>query len=187
MAYPYWGGVDWQIAVWNKLYRLDFLRDNKIGCSHDVFEDVMFNYKLRLCAKSICLIPNVTLSYLVREASITDVSNKNPNDKMVQTYSDIIHRMGQIASEKENVNGVWDFYISSIRFVFAAVCRKKFTSAQLKMFNTSIQGYMDIIPSCKKLNSNTHRILYVINKVKSDYKTFLWFYKGLETLRMRLR
>ena len=180
------GGVDWQVAVWNKLYRLDFLRKNNIGCVHRYFEDVIFNYKLCLCINSVAMTSHCTLSYLARESSITDVSNKKPNDEMIQVYGDIINRMGQLASENENIDGVWDYYVTSVRFVFVSVCGKNFSRKQLSWFKKSTNGYMRRIPSYKILNSNTHRALYFLSYIISDYKLFLWVYAKIELLRTKL-
>ena len=35
-------GIDWQVAPWNKLYKTEFLRKNKIYFHHKLFEDVFF-------------------------------------------------------------------------------------------------------------------------------------------------
>ena len=182
---PVFGG-HWQVAVWNKLYRLDFLRKNNIGCIHKYFEDVIFNYKLCLCINSVAMTSHCTLSYLERRASITDVSNKKPNNEMIQVYGEIINTMGQLASEKEYIDGIWDYYVSSVRFIFAAVSRKNFTRKQLNWFKKSINGYMRIIPSYITLKSNTHRVLYFLSYIISDYKLFLWFYAKIEFLRTKM-
>ena len=176
----------WQVAVWNKLYRLDFLRKNNIGCIHKYFEDVIFNYKLCLCINSVAMTSHCTLSYLERRASITDVANKKPNNEMIQVYGEIINTMGQLASEKEYIDGIWDYYVSSVRFIFAAVSRKNFTRKQLNWFKKSINGYMRIIPSYITLKSNTHRVLYFLSYIISDYKLFLWFYAKIEFLRTKM-
>ena len=53
------------VAVWNKLYRLDFLKSNDICCSthYRIYEDVLFTFKVVMSASSISYIHDVTYNY----------------------------------------------------------------------------------------------------------------------------
>lgn len=54
--------------VWNKLYSLDFLRRNHVGCIPGVHvEDVSFSYQVNLAARSCRLVPDVTYTYHIYE------------------------------------------------------------------------------------------------------------------------
>ena len=55
---------------WNRLYRLEFLRDNKIRCiPNHKNEDVFFSFQLVMYAKSFKTISNLTYNYYMREGS----------------------------------------------------------------------------------------------------------------------
>ncbi len=54
--------------VWNKLYNLDFLRQNKIECIPGVHvEDVSFSFQTILMARSCRLVPDITYTYHIYE------------------------------------------------------------------------------------------------------------------------
>lgn len=59
-------------AVWNKLYRLDFLRRNHICCleSHRYHEDNYFSLQVALHAKSVAFMDVITYNYIQAPTSI---------------------------------------------------------------------------------------------------------------------
>lgn len=69
-----------QTPVWNKLYNLKFLRDNKIKCTPGyVYEDSFFTFQVIVKAKSCRLIPNLLYSYYVVDNSIAHQGERHFN------------------------------------------------------------------------------------------------------------
>ena len=60
------------ISVWNKLYRLSFLRQHHIRCidSHRYCEDNYFSLQVALNAKSVVFIDTITYNYIQSSSSI---------------------------------------------------------------------------------------------------------------------
>jgi len=59
------------VVVWNKLYRMSFLRDNRIRCIHRLMEDNYFLLHVLLKASSYSVIPDITYHRYIRGDSIT--------------------------------------------------------------------------------------------------------------------
>ena len=60
------------VTVWNKLYRLDYLRNHHIYCSeqHSFFEDQFFTFQVAVSAKNVAVIDTITYNYIQREDSL---------------------------------------------------------------------------------------------------------------------
>lgn len=75
--YRYGRGQNIFVATWNKLYRTDFLRKNRIRCiPHYLIDDPWFTYQVILCARSCHLIPDCTLYFTYNPQSVTSVKEK---------------------------------------------------------------------------------------------------------------
>jgi glycosyltransferase involved in cell wall biosynthesis len=60
------------VFVWNKLYKLSFLRESNIKCiPNQTIEDIYFTFQVVLNAKVYSIIPDITYFYSVRTDSIT--------------------------------------------------------------------------------------------------------------------
>lgn len=56
------------VEVWNKLYKLDFLRSNRIQCIPGIHvEDVSFTFQTILAAHSCRLVPDITYTYHIHD------------------------------------------------------------------------------------------------------------------------
>lgn len=61
------------IMTWNKLFDIDFLRDNHIACiPHHLNEDVWFSFQLYYRTASFTFLSNVTYDWYVRANSTTN-------------------------------------------------------------------------------------------------------------------
>ena len=176
-------GIDWQIAPWNKLYKTEFLRKNNIYFKHKLFEDTFFNFQIRVQAQNICCTSKNTLFYVAREKSLTALSLKDPNIDTIKNYAAIVNDMGKFTSGCTEAVGIYDFYLLSVRNIFNCINMRRYSKKQLIIFNTSIQGYMDVIPSIKVLTSNTHKILYLLRKLSPNHAIFLKIYSFIEKCR----
>ena len=176
-------GIDWQVAPWNKLYKTEFLRKNKIYFHHKLFEDVFFDSQIRVYANRICCTSENTLFYVARDNSLTSISQKKPSDEAIINYANIVNNIGRLAQENAKINGIFDYYMKSLRFIFIGVNSKKYSKQQKAKFNAMIKGYARIIPQLSVLKSNTHKVLYVMSKIHLDHITFLKTYDLIEKWR----
>lgn len=70
LLYLYKENIGFFVQTWNKLYRLDMLRNAKVECvPYHRNEDPWFDFQLIANAKSIAAIDKVTYHYLIREGS----------------------------------------------------------------------------------------------------------------------
>lgn len=78
--YRYAGSHSILGEVWNKLYRLDFLRRARVECIPGCHvEDVSFSYQVILAARSCRLVPDVTYIYHIYEGqSFAAFSSNRP-------------------------------------------------------------------------------------------------------------
>ena len=60
------------ITVWNKLYKLDFLKNHHIYCSekHKFYEDQFFTFQVALNARSVAVLDTITYNYVQLPGSI---------------------------------------------------------------------------------------------------------------------
>lgn len=114
--------------MWNKLYRLSFLKDKNIYCEHPYIEDDLFSFKVMLKAMSCCLIPNVTYFYNTENLNSTTKVSMHAKEMSFQTarihaeivftkFSYIINLPKSIMREKllMDVLGTGIFHLYSIK------------------------------------------------------------------------
>lgn len=71
LIYSYFDGK-FPMTLWNKLYKVQFLRENDIKCiPHQTFEDNYFSFQVVLAANSLSLISDITYYYTIRPDSVT--------------------------------------------------------------------------------------------------------------------
>ena len=76
--YRYGQGKNIFVATWNKLYRTDFLRKNKICCvPHYLIDDPWFTYQVIIRARSCRLISDCTLFFTYNPLSVTSVKEQD--------------------------------------------------------------------------------------------------------------
>lgn len=90
--YIYKKEKEFYIATWNKLYNLNFLRENKISCyPHHVNEDMIFSAQIIYAAKSCRLLSVITLYYYQTPGSTCDKQRRKFNHKnakeLLETFS----------------------------------------------------------------------------------------------------
>lgn len=77
--------------MWNKLYKLSFLKKEGISCEHPYIEDDLFSFKVMLKSVNSCLIPDVTYFY--------NTENLNSTTKVSMHSKDMSLETGKIHSE----------------------------------------------------------------------------------------
>lgn len=109
--YVYVENKPFSITTWNKLYKMSFLRDNKIKCiENHLNEDVVFTQQVVSTAKSCSFISNITLHYYMRENSTEDKRNSNMSYRNADEAIDVICFVN-LCSEKYKYSNVYGYYI----------------------------------------------------------------------------
>ncbi len=167
------------IEVWNKLFRLDFLRQHHIRTTHRIMEDSVFDFNVRTFARTIVLSSHATLSYHLHEGSILgSLFGHKATDEAVGTYCDIILQIQRLIEERcRNIDGIYDLYCLRLFYTFHSLRRMQLSAKQEAQVETSLAGYLDIIPSVRSLRQGAFRMAYVACRLRSnDWRAFEWAY-----------
>ena len=167
------------IEVWNKLFRLDFLRQHHIRTTHRIMEDSVFDFNVRTFARTIVLSSHATLSYHLHEGSILgSLFGHKATDEAVGTYCDIIRQIQRLIEERcRNIDGIYDLYCLRLFYTFHSLRRMQLSAKQETQVGTSLAGYLDIIPSVRSLRQGAFRMAYVACRLRrNDWRAFEWAY-----------
>jgi glycosyltransferase involved in cell wall biosynthesis len=112
------------VFLWNKLYRLSFLRNNHIVCNpNQLNEDNIFSFQVFLNAFSCSFIPDITYFYSDTPNSITKkVENPNVSVRFGVQFAEIISFYREYAQKYSHEN-IYEFlliYIINKGYFFAA-------------------------------------------------------------------
>ena len=177
------------IEVWNKLYRMEFLRKNNIKTTHRIMEDSIFDFHTRALAKVIVLSSEVTYYYNVREGSImTSRFGHETSDETIFVYCDIIHRVQRLISEKyHDIEGIYDLYGLRLAYSFYSFNMIRITPSQEKYISEQLKGFNSFIPNMHSLKLGIFRYAYLKCKLKGeDWHTFGNVYAERYTRKKRL-
>lgn len=165
---------DMHIEVWNKLYRTDFLRKNKICFVHRIFEDYYFDFRFRACAQTIALCSEITLFYNIRQNSIlTTLKATKGSDESVKTFCEIIRYLQQmLVSEYSTVADIYDLYFLRVIWVFENFARYKYSDEQWDYIRKNVKGFCSVIPDASALHNARNRFIYKRVAEKEDVALF---------------
>lgn len=105
------------VFTWNKLYNLDFLKNNNIACiPHHLAEDIFFTYQVILKAQSCRLLSNITY-YYYKTGGTGTVYNTITPPRAAKTFEEII--IAEINYSQNFSEAV--FYPTMIRRILASV------------------------------------------------------------------
>lgn len=137
---------DMYIEVWNKLYRMDFLRSCGACCVHRIFEDYNFDFIVRASAKKISFCSSITLFYNIRSNSILTSLRSKGSDEAAQTLCDIIKRLQFLLKERfAKVEGIYDLYYQRVIWVFENFARYDFSAEQQAYIAEHIVGFNSFV------------------------------------------
>lgn len=123
------------VALWNKLFRIDFLRDNNIRCipAHFIWEDVYFAFQTSLKLRTVAVIEDVTMMWRVREGSAIQSSvSKKRMDIYLSIFDQILHEIDQEkASRSDHHIPAELYYVLSNRYLAGFVTRGVMISSLL--------------------------------------------------------
>lgn len=154
--------------LWNKLYRVAFLRENKISAtpSHRN-EDPWFSYQLMYVVTSFTILPDITLNYVMREGSTI---HQQLSDYYYKQYQEMFISMrDQIVLYKDK--GV-DIPKSYIDYVGVRFLESNTTKVVCSNYDKEKKdNYLNLIRtitttgiSVNDFSSLKHKILFVVLK-----------------------
>ncbi|MDR1633321.1 MAG: glycosyltransferase [Dysgonamonadaceae bacterium] len=101
--------------TWNKLYNVDFLKNNNIYCiPHHLAEDIFFTYQVILKAQSCRLLSNITYYYYETDTSVAKEYNNIVSQRAAKTFEEIIIAKINYSHDFSKTN----FYPIMIRRIF---------------------------------------------------------------------
>ena len=165
------------IECWNKLFRMDFLRDNDIKCTHRVMEDVVFEFRCNMLAKCYAFIPQITMIYNIRNGStLTGIKNKKGNDHTALAFSDIPRCLRScIKNEFKHTPHIWDYYAYKVMDMCRNISWSQYDDEQEKLIEKNLKGMMTGIPHLRCLSNTIDRFLYIVCMFKERYSTYNYY------------
>lgn len=179
------------LAVWNNLYRLDFLKSHAIYCDthYRNYEDCLFTFKVALHAQSISFIPNVTYNYYDVPASI---SHQKIDLNFFNTYRAVIE---SVFNAKDN----FEFCHKELRvprgisFLLNYICltngclkralESEVSKCEKKQFLKWLRElYGRYGMNWSSIEGAFNRISYLILKSPFSYPLFCFYFKNLKTI-----
>ena len=165
------------IECWNKLFRMDFLQDNDIKCTHRVMEDVVFEFRCNALARRFAFIPQVTMIYNIRNGStLTGIKNKKGNDHTAFAFSDIPRCLRScIKNEFKHIPHIWDYYAYKVMDMCRNISWSQYNDEQEKLIEKNLKGMMTRIPHLRCLSNTIDRFLYIVCMFKERYSTYNYY------------
>lgn len=78
------------VSMWNKLYRLSFLKENHIRCvPSQIHEDAWFTYQVLMQAKLCKLLPDCTMFYTYNPGSSSGTFSSGYSENSAKQFADI--------------------------------------------------------------------------------------------------
>lgn len=179
------------VAVWNNLYRLDFIKSHAIYCDthYRNYEDCLFTFKVALHAQSISFIPNVTYNYYDVPVSI---SHKKIDLNFFNTYRAVIESVFNAKNIFESCHK--DVRIPrGISFLLNYICltngclkralESEVSKCEKKQFLKWLRElYGKYGMNWSSIEGAFNRISYLILKSPFSYPLFCFYFKHLKTI-----
>lgn len=133
----------WSVSAWNKLYRREFLMNNKISFVEGlIFEDILWSFRLATLAKQIALIDEQTYIYKIRSNSLT---TNNVSTKKIDSFLYILDTI-QFESANKLINmeykSDYEKFISFMSFTCALQLFKiNISSYKFSSYYNLLRGY----------------------------------------------
>lgn len=170
------------VELWNKLFRMDLVKEHQIRFKHKVMEDVIWGFRAKGYAQCVAFVSKITLCYNIREGSImntiqnlaqkVNIPKKKGTWDSTFAYGDIVIQMQKIINEEFiSVPGIYNYYYYQISDSFKNFMDSEYSDEMIQMFEKSIIGYNSFVPSVWKLRNTGYRLAYLLTKLHGeDYK-----------------
>ena len=178
------------VAVWNNLYRLDFIKSHGIYCAthYRNYEDCLFTFMVALYSQNISFIPNVTYNYYDVPGSI---SHQNTDLAFFSTYRAVIESVFNAKNDFESCHKIRvprgiSFLLNYISLTNGCLKRalesevskcekKRFLKWLRELYGKNGMNWRDI-------EGAFNRISYLILKSPFSYPLFCLYFKNLKTI-----
>lgn len=89
-SYRYRQGNFVSVSMWNKLYRLSFLKENQIRCvPSQIHEDAWFTYQVLMKARLCKFLPDCTMYYTYNPGSSSGAFSSGYSENSARQFADI--------------------------------------------------------------------------------------------------
>lgn len=179
-------------ALWNNLYRLDFLRTNNIYCatSYRKHEQCLFTFKVVIHAKSISYINDVTYNWYDNPKSITHGIKKENN--FLELFHDVIVSVIDAKNNFESCNknislpcGVrfdLNYVILSQGYLREGMLSESISKKEKKQFLKRLRKlYRDNNMHWSNIAGPYNRASYLILVSPFPYALFRYYYRHLKS------
>lgn len=176
-AYMEYSGISSPlVAYWNKLFLLDFVKKSKMYCVHRIFEDVIPDFRAKLCAEVITLVPDITLVYLERRSSIMDClwKDEEKSQETVETIAGITQYMRErIPLEFSSCRGAYDLYFQTLFKYLWVFQQSPIAIAKCNALSLFEKDCINFIPSLHSIYGRNARLIYLLLKNNPQDMTHL--------------
>ncbi|MDR3260120.1 MAG: glycosyltransferase [Fusobacteriaceae bacterium] len=162
--------------TWNKLYDLNFLRQNNIRCIfHHLNEDIFFTYQVILNAQSCRFLSDIVYSYYEAvEYSTMSKMRKPFTQKMAEQFEEII----SLKKDYSHNYRTYDFYPNLIKRIFLCYAMpfsisiyysKLIDSKKKHTYISNILKYPIFFKDMIFFKSKIHYIIFALSKLPTIY------------------
>lgn len=167
------------VELWNKLFKMNLIREHQIRFKHKVMEDVIWGFRAKGYAQCVAFISKITLCYNIREGSIMNtiqnlaqkinIPKKKGTWDSTYAYSDIVIQMQKIINEEfSDIPGIYNYYYYQISDSFKNFMDSEYTDEMIQVYKKNINGYNNFVPSVWKLRNQGYRLAYLMTKLHGE-------------------
>jgi len=183
------------VAMWNKLFRTSFLRDNGIRCvPWHRYEDPFFSFQTAFIAKSIVTIPEVTHNLVIVNGSCT---HSEVTESHVNQFIDIIDRSLALCEENRKEGKVIPreiYWIITHIFFWTDITKRTLKSSVVskKQKKEYFDHVKEITHHVKRSDETDwkHKAVYTIVRMPCSYllmKLFAFSLGTVEAVKHKLK
>ena len=123
------------IYTWNKLFKASFLKNNNLRYIHDDVEDALFSFQVIENAKTVILLPNITLCYLIRETSLTRAPFQLSRANIFISICEHIHNFHKESTSFSSLCCKVDWFFTTYVMIFRDAYKTQLISKSQKKAN----------------------------------------------------
>ena len=179
------------VSIWNKLYRLEWLRSNNIYCSTDYkfHEDMLFTFKVAVYAKSFIALDEISYNWVQYPTSVTH------NLSIPSNFSDLLKCRDSVFVFYSNWSDKLEHRSvpKGIRYLLSFICLTNGTMRKILLSNMPVNDKKTYIKKIrtmyKEYDIHWHQVAGAYNKISYlimmspfPYPLFLWYFRHLRSI-----